>query len=69
MDSADPKLTPRLSWRRSKTKEGRTKALAGELANIMKRSAIVRAERVVAGHDLPSVFVRATGKVHSFSVG
>ena len=45
--------TLRLSWRKSKNSQARTMALAGELANIMKRCAVALAERLVAGHDLP----------------
>jgi len=40
-------------------------ALAGGLANIIKRCAVARAERVVAGIDSPYVFVRATGRVRN----
>jgi len=57
--------TLRLSWRKSKNKTSRTMALAGELANIIKRCAVARAERLVAGHDLPYVFVRASAKVRN----
>ena len=57
--------TLRLSWRKSKNSQARTMALAGELANIIKRCAVARAERVVAGHDLPYVFVRASAKVRN----
>jgi integrase len=57
--------TLRLSWRKSKNSQARTMALAGELANIINRCAVARAERVVAGHDLPYVFVRASAKVRN----
>src|SRR5437016_2084935 len=40
-------------------------ALAGELANIIKRCAVARAEHVVAGHDSPYVFVRAVARVRN----
>ena len=51
--------TVRLSWRKSKNKQARTMALEGELAAIIKRQSIARAERVVGGHDSAYVFVRA----------
>jgi integrase len=57
--------TLRLSWRKSKNKQARTMALAGELANIIKRCAVARTERVVAGHNLPYVFVRAVARVRN----
>ena len=51
--------TVRLSWRKSKNKQARTMALEGQLAAIIKRQSIARAERVLAGHDSAYVFVRA----------
>ena len=57
--------TLRLSWRKSKNKQARTMALTGELANIIKRCAVARTERLVAGIDSPYVFVRSAGKVRA----
>ena len=54
-------LAIRLSWRKSKNKQGRTMALEGALAAIIKRQSIARAERVLKGHDSPYVFVRGDG--------
>jgi integrase len=55
--------TVQLSWRRSKNRQARTMALEGELAAIIKRQSVARAERIVAGLDSPYVFVRSAGSV------
>jgi integrase len=57
--------TVRLSWRKSKNSQARTMALEGELAAIIKRQSVARAERIVAGVDSPFVFVRSTGRVQN----
>jgi integrase len=55
--------TVQLSWRKSKNKQARTMALEGELAAIIKRQSVARAERIVEGVDSPYVFVRKAGSV------
>jgi len=57
--------TVRLSWRKSKNKQARTMALEGELAAIINRQSIARAERVVGGHDCAYVFVRSATRTRN----
>jgi integrase len=64
-DVDEESMTLRLSWRKSKKKQARTMSLTGELANIIKRCGVARAERVVAGHDSPYVFLRSDGRVRA----
>jgi integrase len=61
-DVDEETMTLRLSWRKSKNAQARTMAVTREFANIIKRAAIARAERIVKGVDLPYVFVRSAKK-------